>query len=161
MDGLTIAYRRAFVAAMLFFLASGPTARANDVTRHHGRCQSLTVLDRRDALRCIDEMIVQAEDGQRGFVFRTDHAVVLFVTIDQRPDATGLRDLAMSRVEFAVGGQVETIPVLSGSCRSVDPASTWRAETTCVADTTKGRFAAQFVTIDGAAETMRPSDGAR
>ena len=143
-------------AGALFQAFSTHAAHADETVLHRGRCQSLTILDHRDAVRCTDEMVVQVGAGQRGFVFRTDHDVVLFVTIDQKADAAGQRVLPVNRVDLAVGSQVETIPVLSGSCRSVEPTATWRAETACDADTTKGRFAAQFVTIDGAADHVRP-----
>lgn len=77
---------------------------------------------------------------QIGDVFRAGDAVVLFVTIDQKADDRGERTLPLNRVELGVGSQVETMPVLSGACRTVDPAATWRAETVCEADTIKGRF---------------------
>jgi hypothetical protein len=104
-------------------------------------------------------MFVQLDGtGQRGFVFHTDGSVVLFVTIDQKADASGSRYLPVSRVQFGTGSQFETIPVLSGTCGSVDPVVTWRAEATCEAETTKGHFAAQFVTIDAATEPVKPDE---
>lgn len=104
-----------------------------------------------------DEMLVQTSGGRRSFVFRTDNVVVVFVTIDQKADTAGRRDLPLNQIEFGTGGHVETMPVLRGTCRSVDPASTWRAETACEADTTKGHLAAKFVTIDDVAEPIAPS----
>ena len=141
------------------FAAAAPNADGAELVRNRGRCQSLTILDRPASVRCADELFVQVDAaGHRGFVFRADEAVVLFVAIDAPPDATGARSLPLNRVEFGLHGEVETIPVLSGTCRSVDAAATWRAETVCEADTVKGRFAAQFVTIDGAAESVQPNE---
>ena len=95
--------------------------------------------------------------GERGFLFRTDDgATVLFVTIDKPPAADGMRTMPVSRIDFAVRSQVERVPVIGGTCRAMDPKATFRAETTCEAGTIKGRFAAQFVTIDGAAERLSP-----
>lgn len=148
---------KAAVAAVAMLIVASAQIHAAEVFRHRGRCQSLTILDRQDVVRCADEMLVQTSGGLRSFVFRTDNAVVVFVTIDQKADSAGQTELPLNRIEFGIGGQVETIPVLKGACRSVDPASTWRAETACEAHTTKGYFAAQFVTIDGAAEPIAPS----
>lgn len=139
-------------------LLAGSSA-ADNPTRHKGRCQSLTILDRSASLRCADEMFVRADATSiRAFIFRSEEAVVLFAAIDGKPDATGTRHLPLNRVELGLRGEVGTIPVLSGSCRSVDAAATWRAETVCEAATVKGRFAAQFVTIDGATEPVQPNE---
>lgn len=139
-------------------LLSPMTGHADELVRRRGRCQSLTVADRAASKRCADEMLVQVTDtGERAFVFRADDAVVLFVAIDA-PDATGMRDLPMNRLQFGLRREAEAIPVLSGSCRSTNAAATWRAKTVCEAETIKGRFAASFVTIDGATEPVRPSD---
>lgn len=71
----------------------------------------------RDARSCLTPQ-------RRDFVFHTDGPVVLFVTIDQKASASGLRYLPVSRVLFGTGGEIETLPVLSGACRFVDPVST-------------------------------------
>ena len=148
---------KAAVAAAAMLIVASARIHADEVLRHRGRCQSLTILDRQDAVRCADEMLVQTSGGRRSFVFRTDNVVVVFVTIDQKADTAGRRDFPLNQIEFGTGGHVETMPVLRGTCRSVDPASTWRAETACEADTTKGHLAAKFVTIDDVAEPIAPS----
>ena len=134
-------------------------ASADEVVRHRGRCQSLTILDLAASRRCTDELFVQVDaNGYRTFIFRADEAVVLFAAIDGSADASGTRNLPLNRVEFGLRGEVETIPVLSGSCRSTDPAATWRAETLCEAKTLKGHFAGRFITIDGATEPVQPHE---
>ena len=93
--------------------------------------------------------------GERGFLFRTeDDASILFVAIDKPPAADGSRTMPLSRIEFGLRAQLEGVQVLSGSCVAVDPKATFRAETFCEAATLKGRFAAKFVTIDGAIEPL-------
>ena len=125
--------------------------------QHSGRCQSLMVLDRNVAGNCQDKMIEQSGSlGERGFLFQmNDGAVVLFVAIDKPPDASGTRTMPLSRIDFGLGAQVETVPVLGGACVTTDPKTTFRAATVCDASTVKGGFAAQFVTIDGATKSLR------
>ena len=91
--------------------------------------------------------------GERGFLFRTeDGATILFVAIDKPPAADGSRTMPLSRIEFGLRSQMEGVQILSGTCTAVDPKATFRAETACEAASLKGRFAARFVTIDGAIE---------
>lgn len=142
--------------ATALMLTAG-VAHADELTKHRGRCQSLTIADRPASLRCADEMLVHVgTDGERGFLFRADDTVVLFVAIDAPGDSSGARTMPLNRVEFGLRGQVEVIPVLAGSCTSVDAAATWRAETVCEAATLKGRFVASFVTVAGAVERIVP-----
>ena len=76
-------------AAALLLLAVVSDACADEIIKHRGRCQSLTILDRPASLRCADEIVVQRDAlGQRGIIVRTDDAVLLFVLSMRQPMQT-------------------------------------------------------------------------
>ena len=144
------------LALEVVIFAATCSASADELLQHSGRCQSLTVLDRNIAGKCQDKMIEQVGSvGERGFLFRTDDgATVFFVALDKPPAPDGSRTMPLSRIEFGLRAQLEGVQVLDGSCVSVDPKATFRAETSCEAATLKGSFTVRFVTIDGAVESL-------
>lgn len=86
------------------FLISGRDAPILAVAGLHELRRSPEGEDRKEALRCTNEMLVPVGAGQRCFVFRAGATVALFVTIDQKAEAGG-------STTDALEGTLTTIPV--------------------------------------------------
>ena len=128
---------------------------AQEMIAYRGRCHSLTLFDRPESRRCADSVATIAlPDGRTGFVFTTDDNTLVSFTAPaaSRTDAGGKTMLEVDQVNFVFRREADAIPA-TGRCEADDP-TIWRASIKCEAATSRGRVAADALSLGGPGERL-------